>query len=589
MESSRARSQTEGGRRRSTSLSNHYIICGYGRVGRRVADGVPRRRRAVRRARLQRRRDRERSARHGDLFIEGNGTDDEDLEAAGRRRARGLVASSDSDVGQPVHHALGADRRGPSCLIVARASDEDAAEKLRRAGADRVVQPYSTAGQGDGRTSSLKPQVTAFLDAVTDAGGDDFQLEEIEVVDRAERPGGPNDSRPARARTRPGRSSSRCASRTGPSTRLPIPDELIDSGDVMIAVGTPDELRRARGPLRAARGPLRAKAARAARVASSRVAGSSRARAPATGARRLRDERRAPARAGAEAAAAGARRGARRAGRRRSTLSSAPRSPARASSTSGSSPARGTATRCAEIVDAGKTTAAGFARPSRSGCRSRWCRRTRPGRSRSRRPETAPTATRSRALLEFAGHTVEREYYYNDAGAQMDRFRASVEAVAARGGAARGRLPRRVRRRAGAGRGRSGAADARADRGVARALPDPLRLVDAAERARRAAARAHRRGSTRTRRTGRSGSARRSTATTDDRVIIRSPEQGGDADVPRGRHRLPRRQARARLRPRDLRPRRRPSRHARGGTRRSRACSATTPSASRCSCTSSSI
>ena len=51
-------------------------------------------------------------------------------------------------------------------------------------------------------------------------------------------------------------------------------------------------------------------------------------------------------------------------------------------------------------------------------------------------------------LLEFAGHEVEREYYYNDAGAQMDRFRASVEAVRARRGAARGRLPRRLHRRA---------------------------------------------------------------------------------------------------------------------------------------------
>ena len=49
-------------------------------------------------------------------------------------------------------------------------------------------------------------------------------------------------------------------------------------------------------------------------------------------------------------------------------------------------------------------------------------------------------------LLEFAGHDVEREYYYNDAGAQMDRFRESVEARPPRRGAARGRLPRRVRR-----------------------------------------------------------------------------------------------------------------------------------------------
>ena len=91
-------------------------------------------------------------------------------------------------------------------------------------------------------------------------------------------------------------------------------------------------------------------------------------------------------------------------------------------------------------------------------------------------------------VLAHAGHTVEREYYYNDAGAQMDRFRASVEAVR------RGEEPPED--------GYQGAYIAelaalegdpvptmlRADRGVARALPDPFRLVGAPERARAAAA-----------------------------------------------------------------------------------------------------
>ena len=92
-------------------------------------------------------------------------------------------------------------------------------------------------------------------------------------------------------------------------------------------------------------------------------------------------------------------------------------------------------------------------------------------------------------LLEFAGHEVEREYYYNDAGAQMDRFRASVEARR------RGEEPPEdgyqgeyIAELAHAAR-RSGAADAGADRGDDGALPDPLRLLGEAERARAAAAR----------------------------------------------------------------------------------------------------
>ena len=122
------------------------------------------------------------------------------------------------------------------------------------------------------------------------------------------------------------------------------------------------------------------------------------------------------------------------------------------------------------------------ARPRRaSGSRSSSSRRTRQGRSPSPRRGTAPTATRSRALLAFAGHEVEREYYYNDAGAQMDKFRESVEAVR-RGeeppeDGYRGEYIAELARED----GRPRAADARADRGGARAVPDPLRHVRAAE------------------------------------------------------------------------------------------------------------
>ena len=66
---------------------------------------------------------------------------------------------------------------------------------------------------------------------------------------------------------------------------------------------------------------------------------------------------------------------------------------------------------------------------SASASRSRWSRPIRRGRSSSRRRGTARSATRSPDCLTLAGHEVEREYYYNDAGAQMERFRASVEAV----------------------------------------------------------------------------------------------------------------------------------------------------------------
>ena len=160
-------------------LRNHFIICGYGRVGRRVAQefraaGVPY-------VVLDFSEDARAAAReHGDLFIEGDGTEDEDLEKAGLNRARGLVASSDSD-SDNLYITLSARSARPDISIVARATDEDAEKKLKLAGADRVVAPYSTAGRVMANLV-LKPQVTAFLDVVTTAQGDDFLLEEIEVT-----------------------------------------------------------------------------------------------------------------------------------------------------------------------------------------------------------------------------------------------------------------------------------------------------------------------------------------------------------------------------------------------------------------------
>ena len=92
-------------------------------------------------------------------------------------------------------------------------------------------------------------------------------------------------------------------------------------------------------------------------------------------------------------------------------------------------------------------------------------------------------------LLEFGGHTVSREYYYNDAGAQMDRFRASVDALRRGEPVPEDGYQGDYVAALAAERRRPGAADARVDRGDDGALPHPLRQLGAAERARAAAAR----------------------------------------------------------------------------------------------------
>ena len=160
------------------ALREHYIICGFGRVGRRVAEELrhegapfvvldysPEAKEAAEEQKV--------------LFIEGNGTDDDDLRSAGLERARGLVAASDDD-SDNLYITLSARAANPELLIVARASNEDASKKLRLAGADRIVHPYQAAGRAMANLM-LRPQVTAFVDVVTSASGTDLRFEEIEV------------------------------------------------------------------------------------------------------------------------------------------------------------------------------------------------------------------------------------------------------------------------------------------------------------------------------------------------------------------------------------------------------------------------
>lgn len=225
-------------RRRVEGLSEHYIICGFGRVGRRVATefrewGVPYVVLDFTPDALEAARER------GDLFIEGSGTEDEDLHAAGLERARGLVASSDSDAGN-LYITLSARAARPDLLIVARASDEDAAKKLRLAGADRVVQPYSTAGK-EMANLVLKPQVAAFLDIVSTAGGPEFRFEEIEVTKACGQSG--KSIRDLRVREQTGAMIVALRKRDGTFEMTPAPDAVFEEGDVLIGVGTPDELR----------------------------------------------------------------------------------------------------------------------------------------------------------------------------------------------------------------------------------------------------------------------------------------------------------------------------------------------------------
>jgi len=225
--------------RRIERLHDHIIICGYGRVGRRVAEEF--RAAGIKYVVLDFREDAVLAAReHGDLMIEGNATEDEDLQRAGIEHAAGIVVASDDD-SDNLYIALSARNVRPDIQIVARASDEDAERKILLAGADRVVMPYQAAG----RTMAnmvLKPQVMSFLDTVTTAAGPDLHMVEIEVSDTCTSAG--KTIRESRVRHDTGAIIVALRRKDGSFDTTPEPEAVIEPGDVIVGVGTTEELQR---------------------------------------------------------------------------------------------------------------------------------------------------------------------------------------------------------------------------------------------------------------------------------------------------------------------------------------------------------
>jgi len=217
-------------------IRDHFIICGYGRVGRRAAEefaasGQPFVVLDFGAEALAHARDRD------VLFLEGRGSEDHDLVRAGIDRAKGVLASADSDA-ENLYITLSARTRGPELTIVARASDSEAERKIRLAGADRVVQPYSAAGVEMAKLA-LKPQVAAFLDLVSTHAGPDLHFEELEV------PPGPSAGRTIRelrVSSTTGALIVALRKLDGTFDTTPKPDERIEAGDVLIAIGTASEL-----------------------------------------------------------------------------------------------------------------------------------------------------------------------------------------------------------------------------------------------------------------------------------------------------------------------------------------------------------
>lgn len=132
-------------------LTGHFIVCGFGRVGRAVAFTLQKE--SVPLLILDKDEEALTDAQDlGYLYFRGDSTRDADLLAAQVKDARGLVAATGDDA-ENVYISLTARGLNPDLLIVARASSPDAEDKLRRAGADRVVSPYDIGGRHMAQTA----------------------------------------------------------------------------------------------------------------------------------------------------------------------------------------------------------------------------------------------------------------------------------------------------------------------------------------------------------------------------------------------------------------------------------------------------
>jgi len=163
--------------------NNHYIVCGYGRMGRIVC-------RELRSGHIPfvviESEDMVINADDDIPFIRGDATRDENLRLAGIERARGLVSVLSTDA-HNLYVVLSARGLNEKLQIVARANEDDAEQKLLRAGADRVVSPYHIGGLRMAH-SIIKPSIVDFLEVATTSGNIELQMEEVPIAKKSRLP-----------------------------------------------------------------------------------------------------------------------------------------------------------------------------------------------------------------------------------------------------------------------------------------------------------------------------------------------------------------------------------------------------------------
>ncbi|MGB9613249.1 MAG: potassium channel family protein [Candidatus Margulisiibacteriota bacterium] len=218
-------------------MKNHYIICGFGRVGHQVAvefkaakipyvviDSKP--------------ETAEELDPQNVPYLIGDITSDEILLSAGIKHAKGLIASADSDTAN-VFVVLSARVLNPNLIIIARAGTIDTEEKLKKAGANRVISPYFIAGK---RMAALatKPTAVEFLDTVLHSENVEMEMRELLVSEGCALAGKTLEE--AEIRQRSGAYIAAIRKAGGVFNLQPTAGSKMEAGDILVAIGTPHQL-----------------------------------------------------------------------------------------------------------------------------------------------------------------------------------------------------------------------------------------------------------------------------------------------------------------------------------------------------------
>jgi len=221
------------------TISDHFIICGYGRIGSIVAQQF--RRQQIPYVVVERDADRVHAAiDEGALGVEADASREDVLKRVGIERARGLIAAVGTDA-ENVYAVLTARVIRPDLFIVGRAETEDATIKLKRAGADRVISPYQIGGVQIAQTA-LRPAVVDFMELATSSDNLELAMEQITIA--AQSTLANRSIVEANLRQRYGVIVVGIQREDRRMEFNPEPDTAIRPGDKLVVLGRPDSLKR---------------------------------------------------------------------------------------------------------------------------------------------------------------------------------------------------------------------------------------------------------------------------------------------------------------------------------------------------------